>query len=67
MNIQDAIIEKTLLERRLQSFIVEQLAKFEADTGLTPSSITVEMLDVTVMADFRPNTKAGRVTLDFRL
>lgn len=47
MDIEELKREKCRMDESIRSFVVHAVRQFEEKTGFTPSSIDIEMLDVT--------------------
>lgn len=53
------------LKSDLNRAISERIERFRADTGMTPSAVEVEMVDVRAIQDTMPQRVVGDVRLRF--
>ena len=58
---------KMLMEKNIRNLIHEQVCKFEKETGLTPSGISVEMLELRYIGEESKGHMVGCVNCDILL
>jgi len=62
----DAPKDITKLRVNLKALINKELAEFQAATGLAPTEIRIDMLDVTVVSDPLPRYMISDLHIGFR-
>ena len=67
MNIEELKIQRDQLDRDMEAELSRLLNKFYGETGVSPSSISVYMHDVTTLTDHRPVRWVTRVQCDLTI
>jgi hypothetical protein len=67
MTIKEAQARTAELEQELCAGISHEIARFAVETGLSPSSITVDMMDVRALGDKRPRYVVSSVQVKVTL
>ena len=62
--VQDA---KKLMENSIYLAVIAALERFQADTGLSPACIDIQLLDVTRVGDREPKRIVSNVVADIKL
>lgn len=52
---------KSAMQRQIQSAVHMAVEEFTKETGLTPSAISIQMIDNTTISDVRPQYLVGMV------
>lgn len=67
LTLEQALAAKNALEQSLQSEIHEQIERFKEQTGLSPCSVQVSMLEATRLEDSRPQCMLAEVRVEVLL